>query len=313
MTTPNKKGRQDYYLNKQLVRSAFDQAATRYNSAAVLQREVGQRILERLDLIRVKPQRILDAGAGTGNFSVALSRRYAQIPVIALDISVAMLKVAQRHASANSPWRWLPHLRTKFNKQNFICGDIERLPMADNCVDMIFSNLTLQWCNDLERVFEEFRRILKPGGLFMFSTFGPDTLKELRECWQGVDHFTHVNAFIDMHDIGDALLRNRFSEPVMDVEHFTLTYKDINILMHDLKLLGANNVTAGRRRTLTGKGRFNTLVESYEKYRTDGLLPASYEVVYGHAWIPLKKEQVQHPAQEARIPLEQLRNRSRQK
>src|SRR3990172_11385883 len=159
------------------------------------------------------------------------------------------------------------------------------------------------------RVFEEFRRILKPGGLFMFSTLGPDTLKELRECWKKIDHFTHVNAFIDMHDIGDALLRNLFSEPVMDVERFTLTYKEVKTLMHDLKMLGAHNVTAGRRHTLTGKGRFRALAGLYEKYRHDGVLPASYEVIYGHAWVPEKKQKSSSPAHEARIPLSQLRHR----
>jgi malonyl-CoA O-methyltransferase len=176
---------------------------------------------------------------------------------------------------------------------------------------MIFSNLTLQWCNDLDRVFEGFWRILKPGGLLMFSTFGPDTLKELRACWHKIDQFTHVNAFIDMHDVGDALMRHRFSEPVMDVERLTLTYQDIRTLMQDLKMLGAHNVTAGRRQTLTGKGRIQALTRAYESYRHDGVLPASYEVVYGHAWIPANKEQDLHSGYETRIPLSHLRGPSR--
>jgi malonyl-CoA O-methyltransferase len=308
----NNKGPDNFQLNKQLVRSAFDRAVEHYDAVAVLQREIGQRMLERLDLIRIAPQRILDAGAGTGFFGARLSQRYPQSHIMALDISQTMLKHARRQASTNSAWRWLPYINTKFNKRIFVCGDIEQLPLTEGCVDMIFSNLTLQWCNDLDRVFEEFRRILKPGGLLMFSTFGPDTLKELRECWRNIDNFTHVNAFIDMHDIGDALLRHRFSEPVMDVEHITLTYKDIKALMHDLKMIGAHNVTAGRRQTLTGKGRIKALVERYETYRRHGVLPASYEVVYGHAWVGVNEAQDQHSGHETMVPLSQLRNRSRQ-
>ena len=309
MTTPHKKSLADFHLDKQRVRSAFDQAAADYDAVAVLQREVGQRMLDRLDLIRINPSRILDAGAGTGYFNAALSQRYPQSHVVALDLSLSMLEHAHHQSTANSPWRWLPYLNNKSSACIFVCGDVEQLPLAENCIDMIFSNLTLQWCNDMGRVFEEFRRILKPGGLFMFSTLGPDTLKELRECWKKIDHFTHVNAFIDMHDIGDALLRNLFSEPVMDVERFTLTYKEVKTLMHDLKMLGAHNVTAGRRQTLTGKGRFRALAGLYEKYRHDGVLPASYEVIYGHAWVPEKKQKSSSPAHEARIPLSQLRHR----
>jgi len=311
MTTIKNKGLNDFQLDKHLVRGAFDQAAERYNEVAVLQREIGQRMLERLGLIRIEPQRILDAGAGTGYFCSSLSQSYPQSSIVALDVSRAMLKYALRHTSSNSPWRWLPYFNKKFSKQVFVCGDIEQLPLVENSVDMIFSNLTLQWCNDIDRVFDEFWRILRPGGLLMFSTFGPDTLKELRECWRSIDSFTHVNAFIDMHDIGDALLRHRFREPVMDVENFMLTYKDIKTLMHDLKMIGAHNVTTGRRKTLTAKGHIKALVECYERYRQDGLLPATYEVVYGHAWVGENKTQAQRPGHETAVPLSQLRNRTR--
>jgi malonyl-CoA O-methyltransferase len=311
MIMAQNKNLEDFLLDKQRVRSSFDLAANRYDEVAVLQREIGQRMAERLDLVRITPQRILDAGAGTGSFSRSLSQRYPQAHVIALDISHAMLRRAHRITSARSIWRRLPYIGKKFSKQLFACGDIEQLPLTADAVDLIFSNLTLQWCNDLEQVFAGFRRILVPGGLLMFSTFGPDTLKELRECWSRIDHFTHVNTFIDMHDIGDALLRHGFSEPVMDVERITLTYTDIKSLMHDLKSLGAHNVTRGRRQTLTGKGRIKALMDAYESYRRDGVLPASYEVVYGHAWAGTQKSQVHGPAHEARIPLSQLRDRSR--
>jgi len=175
--------------------------------------------------------------------------------------------------------------------ESYRCGDAEDLPLADNSVDLIFSSLTLQWCGELDRAFAEFKRVLKPEGLLMFSSFGPDTLKELRESWRLADMSTdernekmHVNDFIDMHDIGDALLRAGLSDPVMDVENFTLTYSDAYQLMRELKALGAHNVANARRHSLTGKTRLKNMVSEYENFRVDGLLPATYEVVYGHAW-----------------------------
>jgi malonyl-CoA O-methyltransferase len=175
--------------------------------------------------------------------------------------------------------------RAWLRKQLFACGDMESLPLTTRSVGMVFSNLSLQWCTELDKVFEEFRRVLQPQGLLMFSTFGPDTLKELRASWTQVDGYIHVNAFIDMHDIGDALMRARFSGPVMDVEHFTLTYATLGQLMRELKAMGAHNVTAGRRTTLSGKGRLAALERAYERYRNpEGRLTATFEVVYGHAW-----------------------------
>jgi malonyl-CoA O-methyltransferase len=174
---------------------------------------------------------------------------------------------------------------------------------------MIFSNLSLQWCNDLGQVLSEFCRVLKPGGLLMFSTFGPDTLKELRESWSKVDQYSHVNAFMDMHDIGDALVRARFANPVMDVERYMLTYPDLDKLMRDLKNIGAHNVMAGRPHGLTGKGRLRRLIAAYEAYRKEGILPASYEIVYGHAWAPETTVQQKAQGGVVKIPLASLRGR----
>ena len=265
-----------YRLDKRQARQAFERAAQTYDAAAVLQQEVGRRLMDRLDLIRLQPARILDLGAGTGAFSKALLRRYRQAEVFALDIAFNMLRRARRRGG------WL-------RKPLCVCGDAECLPFADDSVDFIFSNLALQWCLDLEPVFTELRRVLAPGGLLMFTTFGPDTLKELRASWEVVDGYTHVNAFIDMHDIGDALLRTRWAEPVMDTERLTVTYREVRTLMEDLKHQGAHNVTAGRQRGLTGKRRLRAFMQAYEGYRREGLLPASYEVVYGHAWSPRDK------------------------
>ena len=262
-----------YRLDKSKVRRAFDQAAAGYAQVAVLQREVGIRLVERLDLIKSIPSRVLDLGAGCGITTNKLSQRYQGNKLVALDLSESMLKQAIQNTAAGEP-------------PVYICGDIENVPCADAVFDLVFSNLTLQWCNDVGRALAEFARLLMPGGMVLFTTFGPDTLKELRTSWSKVDDYTHVNGFFDMHDIGDALLQCGLVELVMDVEIFTLTYPTLGKLMADLKNMGAHNVTAGRPRGLTGKGKLQLLEQSYEKFRVDGVLPATFEVIYGHAWAP---------------------------
>jgi malonyl-CoA O-methyltransferase len=152
--------------------------------------------------------------------------------------------------------------------------------------------LAIQWCNDLDQAFRELHRVMRPEGLLMFSTFGPDTLKELRAATSADQNHTHVSRFMDMHDIGDALVRAGFAAPVMDVERITLTYDDVRDLMRDLKAVGANNATEGRRRGLEGKSFLQRLAQGYERFRRDGKLPATYEVVYGHAWKPQAMPQV---------------------
>ncbi|HFD79224.1 MAG TPA: malonyl-[acyl-carrier protein] O-methyltransferase BioC [Gammaproteobacteria bacterium] len=271
--------------DKSLARRSFAAAAASYDGAAVLQQEIGRRLLERLDLVRLRPQRILDLGAGTGQCLPGLLRRYRGAEVVALDIALPMLQRARARG------RWLRRPRC-------VCADAERLPFADARFDLVFSNLMLQWSLDIEAAFRELQRILRPGGLLLFTTFGPDTLHELRDSWGQADGYSHVNAFADMHDLGDALVRSRFADPVMDVERLTVTYPDLGKLMRELKQIGAHNVTAGRPRGLTGKGRLRRLESAYERYRRDGVLPASYEVVYGHAWAT---------SCETSIPLESLR------
>ncbi len=286
-----------YTIAKAHIRQSFDKSASRYDEVAVLQREVANRVLERLDLVKMEPKRILDLGCGTGLNSKALNKRYKKAQVLSLDLSPGMLKEARKHKG------WL-------SKQRFVCGDAESLPLADDSVDLIFSSLTIQWCSNLDRVFSECFRVLRPGGLLMFATLGPDTLHELRNSWKSVDGHNHVNAFIDMHDIGDAMIRARLADPVMDVETITMTYNEVMALMRDLKVLGAHNMTGGRSRHLTGKERLRAMTEAYESYRKDGLLPASYEVVYGHAWAPENKEKLQNGADGVfHFPLEKLTGR----
>ena len=262
-----------YQIDKQQARRAFERAAATYDEAAVLQDEVGMRLLERLDLVRLQPDSILDLGAGTGKMTAGLMKRYRKARVVAVDIAHSMLQRTRRRGG------WLRRPRC-------ICADAEQLPFAGNSFDLIFSNLMIQWCQPQDTLFGEFHRVLRPGGLLMFTTFGPDTLQELRECWTRADDCVHVNTFVDMHDIGDALLQARLSDPVVDAERITMTYADARRLMMDLKHIGAHNVTRGRPQGLTGRQRLRRVIEAYENYRQEGVLPASYEVVYGHAWAP---------------------------
>ncbi len=271
-TAPQESEAAAYSLDTRRVRRSFDRAAKTYDAAAVLHAEVRGNLLNRLDLMALEPRVVVDAGAGTGHASRALKTRYPKALVIALDSSLRMLQAAGRRQS------WL----RRFSR---VCADAVRLPLADGSVDLILSNLMLQWC-DPDAVFAEFRRVLAPHGLVSFTTLGPDTLRELRSAWGEVDSRSHVNRFIDMHDLGDALVRGGFASPVLDVERYTLTYLDLRRVAADLKATGAHNATMGRAKGLTGRRQFAALQGAYEAFRQDGRLPATYEVVFGHAWTP---------------------------
>jgi malonyl-CoA O-methyltransferase len=258
-------------LDAARVRKAFDRAAPGYDQAAALQARVRDELLERLTLFKLAPQVVLDLGAGTGQGAKSLRGAYPRARVIALDSAPGMLREARRR-------------RGIFRRFECVLADAARLPLASASVDLVFSSLMLQWCDDLEQPLTEVRRILKPGGLFAFSTFGPDTLQELRAAWAAADGFSHVNRFLDLHDVGDALVRAGFAEPVLDVARVRLTYPDTLALMRDLKAIGAQNATRGRPRGLTGRGRMEKMRAAYEALRIDSRLPASFEVVYASAW-----------------------------
>ena len=266
-------------VDKKQMRSAFQRAASGYDASAVLQREIADRLLARLALIKLVPTRILDAGCGTGYCTRALSQRYPRAQVVGIDIAAAM--TARAH-TANGPRSTLGRWR---RRDRYVCGDAESLPLASASIDMVFSNLTVQWCNP-QAVFAEFLRVLRPGGLLMFTSFGPDTLRELRHAWATVDDAPHVHGFIDMHDLGDMLSACGYSAPVMDMEVITLTYSDVDALVADLRATGQQNALAERRRGLTGKSVFGVMRTAYENLRRDGRLPATFEIVYGHAWKP---------------------------
>lgn len=263
-----------WLLDKHKTRLGFERAADTYDANAVLQREIGERLQERLDLIKLQPQTVLDLGSGTGFLTEKLLRRYKKARIIGVDLAHSMVRKTRQRGN------WL-------RKPYGVCADAARLPFQPQCADMLVSNLMLQWCNDLPGVFSEFVQVLKPGGVLMFTTFGPDTLKELRASWGKVDGYTHASRFPDMHDVGDALLQAGFRDPVMDMEVLTLTYADVRGLLRDLKGIGANNATGGRNHGLTGKARLQAFLTAYENFRNQqGLYPATYEVVYGHAWAP---------------------------
>jgi len=268
-------------VDKRMVRRSFEQAAATYDAAAVLQNEVCRRMLARLDYIKLEPATILDAGSGTGNAVAGLLARYPRARVIALDLALAMA----RRARARRAW-WRGVFERSGPRLAAVCGDIEQLPLAPACAGMVWSNLAIQWSNEPQRTFAEMNRVLMPGGLLLFSTFGPDTLKELRAAFESVDRHTHVHRFTDMHDVGDMLVACGFADPVMDMEVVTLTYADVRELMRDLKAIGAHNMTRGRPSALAGKSLFAQVARNYEPARREGRLPATFEVIYGHAWKP---------------------------
>lgn len=267
----------EFEIDKKMMRRAFSRAAGTYDEAAVLQREVCARMLERLEYIKLQPTRMLDAGSGTGWGGRQLAKKYPAAQMISLDIAIGMLQMAK---SQSAWWKKL------FSRSLPVCADVEALPLAANSIELVWSNLAVQWCNDLPATFVELHRVMKAEGLIMFSTFGPDTLKELRQAFNGVDGHNHLNRFADMHDIGDMLVQAGFSEPVMDMEYMTLTYNDLRDVLKDLKAIGAHNTTAGRSQGLMGKNAWARLLKNYEQLRRDGKLPATYEIVYGHAWKP---------------------------
>ena len=284
-------------LDKQKVRQAFNRAAQSYDHHAVLQRFVADTLLEGLDVINIAPRRVLDLGAGTGYGAAALAARYPGAKIVLADVSVAMLQTARRQRT-NGRGRW-----------RYLCTDAERLALNAGSIDFIFANLSLQWCEDLCAVFTECRRVLKPDGLLLFSTLGPDTLQELRNAWVRVDETPHVNEFLDMHDVGDALIRAGFGSPVLECDPVVVRYDDVYALMRDLRGIGAVNSIATRARGLASRERLRQLATHYEEYRRQDKLPATYEIVYAHAWCPQSSERPQDGSTVARIPVTEIGGR----
>jgi malonyl-CoA O-methyltransferase len=274
-------------VDPQAVRRGFARAAATYDAAAALQREVSSRMGARLDYVKLAPAAILDAGCGTGEAVGELGIRYPGARVLALDIALPMVAAARRrsHAGRSALRRLLRSFASRSALEPmFVCADVNALPLRGVAFDLVWSNLALQWVNDLPRALAEFRRVLKVGGLLSFTTFGPDTLREVRSAFAGLDGRTHTSRFIDMHDIGDMLIHAGFADPVMDMEYVTLTFATPDAMLGELKAIGATNRTQGRPRGLMGRGRWSRAVARLEALRQDGRIPATFEVVYGHAW-----------------------------
>lgn len=261
-----KKGR--YHLDKQRVADSFSRAAKSYDSVARLQRQVGAKLF---DLVspQLQPSQVVDLGCGTGYFTTRLADKYASAEIVGVDVAQGMLMFARSEHPLAAAW---------------LCGDAEDLPLADNSVDLIFSNLALQWCEQLPQLATEIARVLKPGGQLAFSSLGDTTLCELKKSWAEVDDYVHVNHFLDAGDWQDAFSHAGMNLTHFDVEQCELNYRDLRHLMDELKGLGAHNVNAGQKRSLTGREQIRTLIQAYEKFRnSQGQLPATWEVIYGVA------------------------------
>jgi len=267
-----------FTLDRRAVARAFGRASARYDAAARLQLEVRTELLERLGAFALAPAVVLDAGAGTAPASALLARRFPGAVVVAFDLAHGMLAQAAGRLA----------LRDRLFGGRFghrferVCGDVHRLPFGSGRVQLVFSSLMLQWSDDLDAALREIRRVLAPGGMFSFASFGPDTLRELRAAWAAVDGAAHVNPFVDMHDLGSALARAGFAEPVLDVDRHVLDYPDPLALMRELQQIGARNALADRPRGLTGRRRLAGMQQAYRDAHglPDGRVRATWEVIY---------------------------------
>lgn len=283
-------------IDERQVAFRFNKAAKTYDQVAVLQQRVGKALLERLQGIRCQPQTILDLGCGTGYSEVFLKKAYPSAQIIGLDKSDGMLIEAQNKERKH-----------ELSNINWVCGYAEDLPFSDHTFELVYSSLMLHWSNDFTKSLNEIRRVLKPGGLLLFSMVGPDTLQELRSSWRTIDDKPHVHIFVDMHDLGDNLLQTPFTDPVMDVEYFTLLYSEALHLMQELKKLGVQNLATERQRGLTSKGSLKKVIQAYECFRSkEGKLPATWEIIYGHAWAAEKKSKELNNFNEIKIPLHSI-------
>lgn len=290
-------------FDRKTIQRRFGRAASDYAGRARLQTEVAGRLLERLDGLKFSPEVVIDLGCGPGLQARALSERYRDARVLALDLALPMLREARRQTG----WRG-----RKFQR---VAADAHALPLAESSVDLIYSNLMLQWCDDLPAVLNGLRRALRPGGLLLVSTFGPDTLTELREAWAAVDDGRHVSRFTDVQTVGDCLVRAGFQEPVLDTDWFTTLYKQPRDVLDELRAIGANNALHRPGEGLTGPGRLRRMLGAYEHQRkADGHVPATWEVVYASAWAPEPGTPIRsiHGGEEASVPIQSIGRRRRE-
>lgn len=252
--------------------NGFNRHAIEYEKAAVVQKEIGRRLFERLDYLNMKPAYVLDLGCGPGFFSKQLKKRYPKAQIVSLDLAGLMLKQVQKQQSI-------------FNKWPVIQADMMRMPFASGVFDLVFANQSIHWATALPDVMREINRVMNVDGCLMMSTLGPDTFSELRQAWAQVDAYAHTNTFMDMHDVGDLLLTEQFVDPVVDMEKLTVHYDTLQKLLYTLKSQGVRNIHTSRNPGLTSRAVFKAFESAMNEHRTaTGHLPLTYEVVYGHAW-----------------------------
>ncbi len=268
------------HIVPQRVRRAFGAAAARYDEFAVLQREIGDRLIAHLDFTKIAPRRILDIGCGTGYFTGLLRRRFPRADIVAVDIAEGMARTT--HARAGRRWPWQ-------GRRHALCADGCHLPLADGSFDLVCSNLTMQWVPEPPAMLREMRRVLAPKGLMLFSTFGRRTLQELRQSLASIEHARAglVLPFPDVTDLGNALMALAVELPVTDTDLFTLTYPDTMALVRELKGIGASSAAIRHRPGgLYGRALLKRLAAAYERQHPmpDGRIRATFEALYGQAW-----------------------------
>lgn len=289
MANPQSPSKMSAPIDLARVRTLFADPA-RVAPSDFLRREIASRMHDRLALVKLAPAQVLDAGCGTGSDLGALQKDYPAAQVIGIDASAAMLARAKSSVPSGGLKSMLNRLMPAKTGIDLVCGDFGALPLGPNSVDLVWSNLALHWHPQPDRVFAEWRRVLRVEGLLMFSNFGPDTFRELRAAFAAVDELPHALPFVDMHDFGDQLVEAGFSTPVMDMEVITVTYDTPDALLADVRALGGNPL-ATRARGLLGRAAWQKMRDALERQRRpDGKLGLSFEVIYGHAFRPAPRK-----------------------
>jgi malonyl-CoA O-methyltransferase len=274
-------------------RRQFERVAAGFGAAAFIHDETRRRLLERLEFCRIAPRTLVDLGSGHAAAARVLAASYPAARVLALDSSPAMVEAG----------------RADDGGYQSVLADAQRLPLADLSAALLFANLLLPWCRP-EAVFAEAARVLEPGGLALFSTLGPDSFKEIRHAWAGVDDAIHVHGCIDMHDLGDLAVASGLEEPVLDVDRIEVSYPDVGALVTDLRTAGAMNVAAGRRRGLTGRERWHQFERRLMNLGRDGRIVITLELVFVQAWGSTGPRSLRGRNGEVAVPIARLQRRS---
>ena len=257
-------------LNRRHIRQRFDRIAAQFDNADFVHKKTCKGLIHRLEPVLVKASSILDLGSATGSANDELRKRFKRTNIVSLDISHNMLCKAREKKS------W-------FSKAAYTQADAIALPFKNSCFDLVFANMLLPWLNDPQTVFQEITRVLRKGGVFAFTTLGPDSFREIARSWNEIDSKPHVNQFIDMHNLGDSLVKSGLKDPVVDVDRLFISYKDSETMINDLKNSGSGNMLENRNQSMTGKESFKKMIKTLTNPDT-GEIKLSLELIYGHCW-----------------------------